>query len=234
MRRLFPPAALAVCAAAAGCGATENAAAVRHDLLRTQDALASTQARLRTVKADLMAAEAETASLRGRLADAGTVVAEAPEQVRALGRVTGVTVSKLLTGPLDRDGEPGHELLAVVLAPTDAGGSPVKAAGAVSIDLTDLAADGPGRDVAAWSFDAADAAARWRSTALGAGYRFRLPLPPADGSAAARPRTLHLHARFETADGRRFDATRELTVTLPAAAGPAPAPAVAGDPFDPS
>ena len=151
--------------------------------------------------------------------------------------MTGVSVSNLLTGPLDRDGVPGDELLAVVLAPVDADGSPVKAAGAVALDLTDLAADGDARDVASWAFDPAGAADRWRSTPLGAGYRFRLPLPPGGRSDEEAARTLHLHVRFETPDGRTFDTTRELTVTPQSGGGqladdPPPAPAVAGDPFD--
>ena len=235
VRPLSLTAAVVLCAAAAGCGVTENAAAVRHDLLRTQDALAAAEARLRTTEADLAAAEAEAVALRSRLDAAGTVVAEAPEQTRALGRVAGVSVSKLLTGPLDRDGEPGDELLAVVLAPVDADGAPVKAAGAVSLELTDLAADGAARDVAAWAFDAAGAADSWRSSPLGAGYRFRLPLPAVGAAGGAGPRTLHLHARFETPDGRRFDATHPLTVTPRGSVSgePPPAPAVAGDPFAP-
>ena len=234
VRTRVPAAALAglaaACCAAAGCSATENAAAVRGDLIRTQDALAEANAKLRAVRADLAAADRETVALRARLTDAGAVVAEAPEQTRALGRVAGVELSRMLTGGLDRDGAPGDELLAVTLAPVDADGEPVKAAGSVEIDLTDLAADGAGRELGSWSFDAADAADRWRSTAVGSGYRFRVPLA-LTGDA---PRKLHLHARFTTADGRRFDATRPVTVTPRPPGGPAdapPAPAVAGDPF---
>ena len=239
VRRLLTPAALVLCVAAAGCGATENAAAVRHDLLRAQDRLAAAERQLRDARADLAASEAETLALRDRLSAAGTVVAEAPEQTRALGRVAGVAFADLLTGPLDRDDAPGDEVLAVVLAPVDADGEPVKAAGAVSLDLTDLAAAGDARDVAAWAFGPAEAADRWRATALGSGYRFRLPLPPGDGDPGGSPRTLHLHARFETADGRAFDATKAVTVA-PRAGGKLagtqpPAPAVAGgaDPFAP-
>ena len=232
----------AAVAGGAGCRATENAAAVRGDLIRTQDALAEANARVRNLTADLTAAEGETLALRARLADAGAVVAEAPEQARALGRVAGVSVSKLLTGPLDRDGAPGDELLAVTLAPVDADGAPVKAAGSVEIDLTDLAADGPDRTVGSWAFDAAGAADRWRSTALGSGYRFRLPLAVTGAAAGGAKRELQLHVRFETADGRRFDAARPVAVTLtprPVAVTPRPstddlppAPAVAGDPFE--
>ena len=221
-------AAVAVASGAVGCAATENAAAVRGDLLRTQDELARTAADLRRLRADLAAAEREADTLRTRLAEGGAdgavLVAEAPEQARALGRVTGVTVSKLLTGGLDRDDEPGDELLAVVLAPADADGDPVKAPGAVELELLDLSAEGPGRTVGSWAFDAAAAAEAWRSTPVGTGYRFRVPLTPRpDGDAGGDE--FHLVVRFETADGRRFDVTHPVRVRRAVgAAVPPPAP----------
>ena len=213
-----PTAAAALLCAAAGCAGSGNAAAVRGDLLRTQDDLARTEAELRTVRADLAAAVRTADRLRDDLAAGGAVVAELPERARALGRVESVTVSKLLTGGLDRDGEPGDELLAVNLAPADADGAAVKAPGSVTLELLDLSADGPGRTVGSWAFDAAQAADRWRDTLVGAGYRFRLPLDPGAGGGE----NLQLHARFETPDGRRFDATHPVRVRR--SAGP---PAVA-------
>ena len=211
----------------AGCGATENAQAVRADLLATQDELARTRLRLRETRADLVAADREAATLRARLADAGSVP-DAPEVARALGRVEGLSISRFLSGGLDRDGVPGDELLAATVAPTDAAGAPVKAAGAVELELLDLTASGDGRTVGSWAFDAGEAADRWRSTPVGTGYRFRVPLPKAgvsgSGPGPGGSRALHLHASFATPDGRVFDATRAVTVRLPDAA-PLPAPA---------
>ncbi|MFH5805217.1 hypothetical protein [Alienimonas sp. DA493] len=262
MRRFRPAAPLAlltgglVVGGLTGCAASDDAAALRGDLLRTQDVLTRTQMELRDARAELAAAERSAETLRARLEAGGAVVAEAPEQTRALGRVTQLTVSKLLTGGLDRDGEPGDETLAVVLAPADAGGDPVKASGAVSLELVDLSAPHGRRQVGQWTFDAAEAAEKWRSTALGAGFRFRLPLAPRSAGGTG-PERLHLVARFEAADGRQFDVTHPVKVnrrrsdgadmpppapvpfpedvppaTLPAAA-PTPAAAPADDPFAP-
>ncbi|QDT15782.1 hypothetical protein [Alienimonas californiensis] len=231
MRRFRPAAALAlltgglVAGGLSGC-ASNNAAALRGDLLRTQDVLARTQIELREARAELAAAERSADALRARLDVGGPVVAEAPEQTRAMGRITQLTVSRLLTGGLDHDGEPGDETLAVVLAPADAGGDPVKVAGSVSLELLDLSAPRDRRQVGQWSFDAAEAAEKWRSTALGTGYRFRLPLAPRPPGATGGEE-LHLVARFEAADGRQFDLTHPLHVNRRrsiGAAEPPPAP----------
>ena len=208
---------LAVCVGGAGCAATENAAAVRADLLTAEDELARAETELSRVRADLAAADREADRLRTRLAEGGGPTAELPEQVRALGRAEALAFSKLLTGGLDRDGRPGDELLAVAVAPVDADGVPVKLAGSVELELLDLSAAGEARTVGAWAFDAADAADRWRSTPLGAGYRFRLPLLPADATDDGGGEDLHLHAAFAAADGRTFDAT--LPVRVDRAAG---------------
>ncbi len=191
MRRIRPAAAFVLLTAGAagialtGCAAGD-ASALRGDLLRTQDELTRAQIALRDARADLTAAERSADLLRDQLTGGGAVVAEMPEQARLLGRVQQLTVSKLLTGGLDRDGVPGDELLAVVLAPADADGQPLKAPGSIALELVNLAAKKDERQIGAWSFDAAEAAEAWRSTVLGAGYRFRLPLPPRSARSPVR------------------------------------------------
>ena len=243
MRRTSPAANLALLAVGglAGAGltgcATDNAAAVRHDLLQAEDELTRTRVELRDARAELAVSERTAAALRTRLADGGAKVVEAPEQARSWGLASQLTVSKLLTGGLDRDGVPGDELLAVVLAPADEAGEPIKAPGAVSLELLDLAASGPDRTVGAWSFTAAEATETWRRTAIGTGYRFRLPLAPRPAGPGAgggiEPEELHLVARFETTDGRTFDVTHPVRVNRAVGRGPAaPSPAPAPTPLD--
>ena len=243
MRRPSPAAPLLLLAAGglAGAGltgcASDNAAAVRHDLLRAEDELTRTRVELRDARAELAVAERTAAALRTRLVDGGAQVAEAPEQARSWGLASQLTVSKLLTGGLDRDGVPGDELLAVVLAPADEAGEPIKAPGSVSLELLDLAATGPDRTVGSWSFTAAEATETWRRTAIGTGYRFRLPLAPpaggADSGGGIEPEELHLVARFETTDGRTFDVTHPVRVNRAVGRGPAaPIPAPIPAPLD--
>ncbi|MEM9703976.1 MAG: hypothetical protein AAF907_16170, partial [Planctomycetota bacterium] len=193
-----------------GC-ASDDAAVLRGDLLRATEELTRTQAELRDARADLAAAERSADELRAQVADGSGVVVASAEQVRALGRVTQLRFSKMLTGGLDRDGAPGEETLAVVLAPADADGAPIKTAGALSLELIDLGAESGGRLVGSWSFSPADIAESWRSTAIGVGFRFRLPLEPRATLGAAREE-LHLVARLETRDGRRFSATHPVRI----------------------
>ncbi|NNJ25807.1 hypothetical protein [Alienimonas chondri] len=200
-----------------GCAA-DDASVLRGDLLRTQDELTRTESELREARAELAAAERSADRLRDQVVEDGGVVVASAEQVRAMGRVSQLTIAKLLTGGLDRDGLPGEEVLAVVLTPADDDGDPVKTAGAVSFELLDLGADPDDRRIEAWSFDDAECAVAWRRSPIGIGYRFRLPLPPRNPGETG-PETLHLVARFAANDGRRFDVTHPLELNRPPAPG---------------
>lgn len=118
-----------------------------------------------------------------------------------------------VTGGMNTDDKPGDEGVRVLVQPEDKNGDTVKRAGAVEIELFDLAAPQDARTVGRWQFTVDQASREWVSGLLGAsGYSFELPWqngPPAHDH-------LTLMVRFTTLDGRPLTAQKDLKVQLAA------------------
>lgn len=118
-----------------------------------------------------------------------------------------------VTGGLDLDGQAGDDGLRVVVQPKDAGGDVVKRAGALEIELFDLAIDQGERRLGQWEFTVDQAAKEWVSGILGAsGYSFQIPWP---GGKAPEHDHLTVLVRMTTLDGRPLTAQKDVTVQLP-------------------
>ena len=124
--------------------------------------------------------------------------------------VTSIYLNTRRTRGEDFDRQPGDDGVSVLVEPRNRAGRFVAQPGKVSIVLLDPAEQGEAARVARWDFDA-DAAARClrpRPPDRGLLFRVRWPdEPPAH-------ERLQLFVRYETADGHRLQAQREITVRL--------------------
>ena len=203
----------------AGCASRGNVDLLESQLRRQEDSIYALERQLQSAETELASARRETVSLQQQLAGEGRL-AQLPEDSRALHRATGMRFEKLLTGGLDRDGRPGHDLLAVALAPHDDQDDVVKLQGAIQIEVLDLNQPEGDRRLGLWNFDLEQTPEHWRNGFLGSGYVFRLPWQRAPTS-----RELLLHARMKTVDGREFSASHTIQIEPPKTEAP-----VAGDP----
>ena len=128
--------------------------------------------------------------------------------VPADGQVTHITLSPLLTGGTDLDGRPGDDGLSVVIEPRNAAEEYVPQAGAVSIVVLDPTRQGEAARVARWDFDLSTTRGKLQTSAATRGIALQMPWP----ATAPTSTTLHLFVRFETPDGRRLAADREIYV----------------------
>ncbi len=191
---------------AGGCAARGNVELLESQLRQQEDRLRSLNQQLSQTESDLHIAQREVETLRIQLAERGEQIL-LPEQAQALFHVAGIRVQKLLTGGLDRDGEPGDDLLNVVIVPHDEQGEAVKLPGDLEIEVLDLTAPEHLRKLGVWRFSAEQVADHWQS-GLTSGFQFRMPwqLPPVSDDIV-------VHARFQTADGRKFGTSAEVRVT---------------------
>jgi hypothetical protein len=180
--------------------------ALEAELRRQEDQIYAVQAQLARSESELALAKKEAETLRVELADRGRP-ALLPEQSQALNRLSGVRVQKYFSGGLNRDGEPGDDLLNVVVVPHDADGESLKWAGEVEIEAIDLTAPEEERHLGVWRFSPDEVAKHWQS-GLTSGFQFRMPWqsPPASENIV-------LHARFRTSDGRQFGTSAEIHIT---------------------
>ena len=189
-----------------GCATRGNVELLESQLRKREDQLYAIQSQLDQTEGELTVAQKEVDTLRGQLAERGRP-ALLPEQLQSLSRVKEIQVNKLLTGGLDRDGQPGDDILNVVLVPQDEHGEPVRLPGSVELEVIDLSAPADSRQVGVWRFSSEEVAKQWPG-GLSAGFQFQIPW---HGRTASQ--NLLLHARFGTADGRQFDTSTDIRIT---------------------
>ncbi|MHB1033060.1 MAG: hypothetical protein ACYC35_02185 [Pirellulales bacterium] len=126
-------------------------------------------------------------------------------------RVSTLAINRLLTGGFNTDGKPGDQGVTAVVEPRDSNGDLVNAPGAVSVVVVDPTLEGSRQRVARWDFTADQTASHFRQTALGKGLHLELPWPnrpPTNGH-------LKLYVRYQTRDGRKLIAQRDIDIDAP-------------------
>lgn len=220
-----------VALALAGC-ARDNCIALREELLLKDADLRDLRVQLDEAQGRWESARLESEALRSQVADPAAR-GLLPEQTAALYAIREVSLQ--FVGGLDQDDAAGDDALALFVQPRDQQGDVVKAPGAVTIELHDLALEDDARSLGVWQFDESQATEAWSSGLLASGFRFELPWQ------RGRPahEELTLHVRFRTPDGRQFYKTQQVRIQLGASPAvpydePTEAPAPAINPAQPS
>ena len=151
---------------------------------------------------------ADRAEITALRSGAATLPSLPDERMGRLFTVTGIEFGRLTSGAdLDPD-KPGDDGPKVYFWPTDSDGDRLKAAGTVTIELFDLAADSP--RLGKWTFDVQQARSHWVSTTLLTGYVLPCPWQTVPTRGALRVRVVFA----DELTGRQFTADRDVTATL--------------------
>jgi hypothetical protein len=193
------------------------------------------------VRAELYRAEAQNQALARELHDLRHTSAAKPlpEVAAQTGTVSQVVLGRQ-TGGYDDDNCPGDEALQVVLEPRDTDGQSIKAPGALRVVVLQVSAEGLKAPLSSWELSPDQLRRTWHNGLLSTGYHVILPWKTWPTS----PR-LRVIAQFSLADGRIFEADKDVTVHLPppayrtapiepgpeVAPAPRPAPVVDGPPL---
>jgi len=138
----------------------------------------------------------------------------APERIPARPtdkKITHLFLNPLLTTGADFDGQPGDDGLRIVVEPRNAGDQFVPEAGALSVVLLDPDRQGEAARVARWDFDKSATRQMLAASAPGRGIKLEIHWP----ATAPEANRLKLFVRYETPDGRRVQANREIFITPP-------------------
>jgi hypothetical protein len=120
-------------------------------------------------------------------------------------KVTHLFLNPALTGAADFDGQAGDDGLRIVVEPRNAEDQLVPEAGSIAIVVLDPDQPGDRARLARWDFDRA-AIQQLLADSSHRGIKLEMPWP-ASAPAANR---LKLFVRYETADGRKVQADREI------------------------
>lgn len=146
----------------------------------------------------------EVRSLRGELGlgPDGLPPAAYPVRSLVLGRLTG--------GRCNSDSCPGDDALQVQVEPRDAEGQPIKAPGALAVQVVEISKEGLKRPLSSWEIPPDKLRRSWRVGMLtGSAYVVTLPWKVWPAS-----QKLRVTATFQMPDGRVFEADREVTIRL--------------------
>jgi hypothetical protein len=122
------------------------------------------------------------------------------------------------TGGYDDDHYPGDEGLQIVLEPKDCDGHTIKAPGALHVEAQEINAEGLKIPISAWDVAPEQLRRTWRNGFISTGYFVVLPWQNWPSSEKVR-----VTARFLLADGRLFEADKDITIRLTPAAYRKPA-----------
>jgi hypothetical protein len=121
------------------------------------------------------------------------------------------------TGGYNDDNCVGDQAVQIVLEPRDPDGHAIKAPGRLHVDALEINQQGLKRPISAWDISPDELRRNWRNGLLTTGYYLVLPWRGWPTSPKVR-----LIAHFTLADGRVFEADRDITIRLPATTSPVP------------
>lgn len=183
---------------------------------RTNQKYELIEAELRTRERELADARAALAQSQNllRAYEASQRTAHTPGAQPAGGSGAPLEVKEIAiargTGGVDEDGAPGDEGLLVVIVPKDDDGSAVKVPGRAVIAAWETTPAGLKNPIGSWDIPADKLRRSWKSGLISTGYFVAVPwqtLPANDRVRVA--------VRLTTADGRAFEADRDVSVKPP-------------------
>jgi hypothetical protein len=198
----------------AGC-ARGNVELLEAQLRNREAELRSVNGQLELKDQELARSQREIQLLQQQLANKSAT----PEAVARLARIEKIAINSQLTGALDQDGQPGDDVLNVVVSPLDSRGDVVKLDGDIEIEALDPALPEDERSLGKWNISLEQAESAWHNGFIGQGYQLTTPW-----QRIPQSQEIILLARYKTPDGREFSATKNIPVTPAPAGTPAPLP----------
>jgi len=128
-------------------------------------------------------------------------------------KVTHLFLNPTLTGAADFDGRPGEDGLRIVLQPRNSDNEFVPEAGPLSVVLLDPERQGEGARIARWDFDQSNSR-QLLAASDNRGIKLEVPWP----AAAPHANYLKLYVRYETPDGRKLVADKDIYLNAQATA----------------
>lgn len=126
------------------------------------------------------------------------------------------------TGGYSNDCKPGDEALQIVVEPRDPDGQAIKAPGSLHVEAVQINPQGLKTPLSAWEVPPAKLRRTWQNGLLSTGYYVVLPWKVWPTNSKLR-----VTARFTLADGRLFEADKDITIRLPPEAKPPTGPILA-------
>lgn len=200
-RRVLQVLVLGLLSAAAGCR--------NNDLIEAE--LRSRENQVHELQDELHRTEAYNLALERELHDVrqNPSLKPSPELASITYTVQQIVLGRQTGGYTSGHG-PGDDALQVVLEPRDPDGNDIKAPGALHVAAMEISPEGLKTPLSAWDVPPEQLRRTWRSGLFSTGYYVILPWKTWPSRSKLR-----VVAQFTLADGRAFEADRDVTIHLP-------------------
>jgi len=180
----------------------------RADLVEAE--LRTRERELRETRDELFNSEAYNQALQSEIRDVRSTSTSklTPEHASQIYTIREVVLGRQ-TGGYDDDNIPGDEALQVVLEPRDPDGQAIKAPGHLRVTALEISPEGLKTPLSTWDIPPQELRRTWRNGFLSTGYYVVLPWK----NWPTTPK-LRVVAQFILADGRAFEADKDVTIRL--------------------
>lgn len=182
-----------------------------HNTQHLESELRTREQEVRELREEMAKLEAYNCALQRQVGDTHGLPPSPPlppETAAQLTFVRNITLGRQ-TGGYDADDQSGDETLRVVLEPRDNDNHTVKAPGTATVTALEISSDGIKKPLCTWEISAEELRRSWKNGLLSTGYTLILPWktwPTVD--------RLRVVVQFRLADGRPFEADKDVTVKL--------------------
>jgi len=191
-----------------GCASRMNSDVLQARIREQSVQLTESQREVAKTRAELKQVRREADRLRAELGETHPTggVARMPADISK------VHIYSLLSGGINKDTQPGDDVVVVQFAPFDRDNEPINVPGDVELTLLDPQLPDSERELGHWSFSAEECRKQWTRGIANSGFQFTLPL-----EEAAQHTDLVVQVQYTTANDRQYETSRVVKVALASA-----------------
>jgi hypothetical protein len=180
----------------------------RSDLVEAE--LRTKESRLQEAREELQREQAYNCALQRELVTLrdNPLAKVSPEEASQTYTLKSIALGRQ-TGGVNEDNLPGDEALQVAVEPRDGDGHTIKAPGTLIVAALEVTPEGLKRPLCSWQIPPATLRRTWKSGLFSTGYVVVLPW-----KAYPTQEKMRVVAQFVLADGRSFEADKDVTIKL--------------------
>lgn len=194
-----------------GCAARMDSDLLQARIREQSVQLTESQREIAKTRLELKRSRSEAERLKSELAQAGQPVSAGVPMSRTVSRLR---INSLSSGGLNKDDQPGDDVVVVQFVPLDSDNEVVRVPGEVELTLLDPLLLESEREIGKWNFTEEECGKHWTRGITSSGYQFSLPL-----DRSPQHTDLIVHAQYRTSDDCRLEISHVVKVTIPEVVG---------------
>jgi hypothetical protein len=189
-----------------GCAGRMNADLLRARIREQSTQLSDSQREIAKTRSELKRSQQESERLQAQLEQADR---QDGQSAPAAVSISKLRIHTLASGGLNKDDQPGDDVIVVQFVPLDSDNEPAQEPGDLEFTLIDPRLNEATQQIGIWHFTADECRTHWTRGITSSGFQFSLPL-----EQVPRHADLIVQVKYQNSDGRRIDASHVIKVVV--------------------